>query len=81
MDRHTSTGRIARQSGIKDLFPESISPTQIENAVKEAYSNIKVRRSQGDRVLGTGVAGGMIIEMWVNKATKVIETAYPKRMR
>jgi hypothetical protein len=28
-------------------------------------------------VLVRGQADGMTIEMWVNKATKLIETAYP----
>ncbi|EMS1065255.1 EndoU domain-containing protein [Providencia stuartii] len=78
LDRHTSTGRTARQSGIKDLFPENMSSKQIEKAVKEAYSNIKVIKSQGDRVMGRGSSGGMIIEIWINKSTKFIETAYPK---
>ncbi|QNQ18532.1 EndoU domain-containing protein [Kosakonia sp. SMBL-WEM22] len=58
-----------------------MSPKQIENAVKDAYSNIKVIKTQGDRVMGQGTSGGMTIEIWINKSTKTIETAYPKGTR
>ncbi|WP_306452900.1 MULTISPECIES: EndoU domain-containing protein [unclassified Gilliamella] len=65
-------------SGKKDLFPKNMSPKQIERAVREAYSNIKVLKSQDERILGRGTSDNMIIEIWVNKVTKKIETAYPK---
>lgn len=55
-----------------------MSPKQIERAIIEAYSNIKVLKSQDERILGRGTSDNMIIEIWVNKVTKKIETAYPK---
>lgn len=55
-----------------------MSPKQIERAVREAYSNIKVLKSQDERILGRGTSDNIIIEIWVNKVTKKIETAYPK---
>lgn len=61
----------------KTLFPENMSHKDIEKAVREAYSNVKVVETQGDRVLGRGTSGNMSIEMWINKQTKEIETAYP----
>jgi RHS repeat-associated protein len=78
LDRHTKGGKTAQQSGKKDLFPESMTPKQIERSIKEAYSNGKRIQTQGDRVLVQGNSGGKTIEMWVNTKTKTIETAYPK---
>jgi hypothetical protein len=34
--------------------------------------------SQGERVFLAGVHDGVTYEMWVNKATKMIESAWPK---
>lgn len=77
--RHTSDGNIAKQRKITDLFPDEMSSEQIEKSVKEAYCGLKPTKTQGDRVLGRGTSkDGTIIEMWINKVTKVIETAYPK---
>lgn len=61
----------------KTLFPENMSHKDIEKAVREAYSNVKIIKSQRDRVLGRGTSGNMSIEMWINKQTKKVETAYP----
>ena len=80
MDRHTKCGDVAKQSGKKDLFPEKMTERQIKKAILEAYSKAKgIRTQSGDsnKVLVRGQADGMTIEMWVNKATKLIETAYP----
>ena len=80
MDRHTKCGDVAKQSGKKDLFPENMTERQIKKAILEAYSKAKrIRTQSGDsnKVLVRGQADGMTIEMWVNKATKLIETAYP----
>ena len=51
----------------------------VGGAVRGAYKNVyKKLKTQGDRVLVRGKTdGGMIVEMWVNTATKTIETAYP----
>ncbi|MFS9065819.1 EndoU domain-containing protein [Streptococcus timonensis] len=80
MDMHTKCGDVAKQSGKKDLFPENMTERQIKKAILEAYSKAKrIRTQSGDsnKVLVRGQADGMTIEMWVNKATKLIETAYP----
>jgi len=55
-----------------------MSDDQIERTVRQAYRMGGKIKTQGDRVLVRGTANGMTIEMWVNKSTKVIETAYPK---
>ena len=78
LDRHTATGRTAVQSGIKDLFPDHMTPKQIENAIKEAYSNAKRLQTQGERIKVIGESSIGKIEIWVNKVSKTIETAYPK---
>ena len=80
MEMHTKCGDVAKQSGKKDLFPENMTERQIKKAILEAYSKAKrIRTQSGDsnKVLVRGQADGMTIEMWVNKATKLIETAYP----
>jgi uncharacterized protein RhaS with RHS repeats len=78
---HTSTGSRAVQSanagGGKDLFG-NMTPAQIEKAIRGAYRVCEKVMTQGDRVLVRGQYGDMTIEMWVNKATNIIETAYPK---
>jgi hypothetical protein len=53
-------------------------PANIESAVREAYRFGKNVETQGDRVRIIGFSNdGLPIEMWVNTATKEIETAYP----
>ena len=61
----------------KTLFPENMSNKDIEKAVREVYSNVKIIKSQRDRVLGRGTSGNMSIEMWINKQTKKVENDYP----
>ena len=47
-------------------------------AVRQAYGSASTVRSQGDRVLLSGqTRTGLTVEMWFNKTTNVIETAYP----
>jgi hypothetical protein len=55
-----------------------MSPQAIEAAIREAYEHSTTVATQGDRVLLSGQGGGYTIEMWFNRATGVIETAYPK---
>ncbi|WP_379147446.1 polymorphic toxin-type HINT domain-containing protein [Paenibacillus sp. sgz500992] len=74
---HTKGGSRATQSKIKDLFPDNMNNSQIEKAVRDAYSNSSKLQTQGDRVLVRGQSNGLTIEMWVNTSTKAIETAYP----
>jgi hypothetical protein len=73
---HTAGG--ARAGAAKALFPSGMSEAQIERAVREAYRFGEKVATQGDRVLMQGQSGGLTIEMWVNKSTRTIETAYPK---
>ena len=78
VDNHTAGGKTYQQSGIKDKFPDYMSPDTIESTVRQAYRNSTMAGpSQGDRVFLRGDADGMTIEMWVNKTTGAIETAYP----
>lgn len=72
---HTAGG--SRASNIKDLFPSNMNNTQIKNAILNAYRYSEKIFTQGDRVLVRGTSGKLQIEMWVNTATKTIETAYP----
>ena len=72
-------GSRAIQSGQKDLFPSEWTREQREAAIRQAYRNSKVAgASQGDRVFLVRQGGGRTIEMWLNKATKTIESAWPK---
>ncbi|MFK4148207.1 EndoU domain-containing protein [Streptomyces sp. NPDC004065] len=78
LDRHTVAGKTYKQSGIKTKFPDYMSPWEIESTIRQAYRSSSVAgRSQGDRVFLRGSASGLHIEMWVNKETRMIETAYP----
>lgn len=50
----------------------------IESAMREAYSGARKIGTQGaDRLVLEGKGAGLTIEMWFNKATNTIETAYP----
>ena len=52
--------------------------TSVMRAIRAAYQNsIKVGVQGIDRVLLRGEGSGLTIEMWFNRATKTIETAYP----
>lgn len=52
----------------------------IERAIREAYQTSKKIRVQGtERIVLLGQGAGMKIEMWFNKVTKEIETAFPSR--
>jgi RHS repeat-associated protein len=75
---HTAGG--SRVSSKKDLFPESMTPRDIQSTVRNAYRHGERVRSQGDNVLvvGPGPAGTrMRIAMWLNRRTRTIETAWP----
>ena len=77
---HIASGHMqggARVSPNKDLFPSGWSRSDVQRAIRDAYSNAKRIATQGDRVLVQGNSGGRTIEMWVNTVTKTIETAYP----
>jgi hypothetical protein len=74
---HTASGARAIQSGIKDLFPAGMSAEQIECTVREVYRYGENIARVGERVLVRGESNGLTIEMWVNRSTRTIETAYP----
>jgi hypothetical protein len=66
-----------RVSPLKTLFPEAMTPSQVEGAVRQAYGTCKRLRTQGSRVLAQGTSeGGLNVQMWINTETKTIETAY-----
>ena len=77
---HIVSGHLAggkRASPMKSLFPEGWTPKDVERAVRSAYKNAKTLSTQGNRVLVSGICDRLRIEMWVNKLTRTIETAYP----
>lgn len=74
LERHTTGGPFAAG---RTTFPELMNEKGIERAIREAYRYGEKIGIQGDRVLMRGTSGGMTIEMWVNRATGMIETAYP----
>ncbi|WP_152558852.1 EndoU domain-containing protein [Endozoicomonas numazuensis] len=61
----------------KSLFPETMSRDEIERTIRQAYrygKRIETLKSDGDRILVHGNG----IDIWIDKATKAITTAYPK---
>lgn len=79
---HMAGGAGALQSAAmgkgKSLFPTWMTGRQVESAIMDAYSHSSITRVQGERVVLSGITkDGTIIEMWFNRTTKVIETAYP----
>jgi hypothetical protein len=68
----------AKYSAGRTVFPSTMNEKGIMRAIREAYgSSTKVGVQGADRVLLQGQGRGLTIEMWFNKATKTIETAYP----
>lgn len=73
---HIASGHMVggeRVSSLKTLFSENLNKSQVEKLVISAYKSSKLIKTQGERVLLQGNG----IEMWLNKTTKTIETAYP----
>jgi RHS repeat-associated protein len=78
---HMNGGERLCPGNRKDIFPSQMSKSQVERAIRHAYRDGEVLHSQGtDRVFirGPFANGRGRIEMWVNKTTKTIETAWPK---
>lgn len=76
---HMVGGRRLAPGNKKDVFPAGMTENQVENAIRYAYRYGEILQSQGaDRVFVRGPFGSGSIEMWVNRATKTIETAWPK---
>ena len=74
-NNHTNKGNGGPQ---KDKFPDTMKLVAIERTIRAAYKVAEKIQSQGDRVLLRGNGNGMTIIMWLNKVTKIIETAWPK---
>ncbi|WP_286863396.1 RHS repeat domain-containing protein [Sphingobacterium sp. UBA7625] len=79
---HVLSGHVkggSRVSPLKTLFPETMSKETVIKTIRDAYKNVHTKlETQGDRMLLRGTASnGLEIEMWINKATKIIETGYP----
>jgi hypothetical protein len=83
---HTRKGARVQQAGDlsrKDVFPDDMTERQIERTIRQAYRRAEVLGSQTDRFDVTrihwqGVYNGFTIEGYLNKATKTIESAWPK---
>ncbi|NES97676.1 MAG: RHS repeat protein, partial [Desertifilum sp. SIO1I2] len=84
MDRHAPWGRVAQQSGRKDIF-YGLTEKEIQKAVKNAWKNREKFQTQDDAVYevrriryqGVDQESGYVIEMWFNQNTNIVETAYP----
>ena len=65
--------------GKKSVF-WGLTTHQMIKAIYEAYKYASKLQTQGDRVkiIGTSESFDIIIEMWINIVTDIIETAYPK---
>ena len=78
---HVLSGHVkggSRVSAQKTLFPENMNPNQIQKAIKDSFKSCKKLETQGERVLLEGVSrDNLRIQMWLNRTTKTIETAYP----
>jgi predicted secreted protein len=76
---HMVGGRRLAPGNNKDVFSADMSVSQVEKAIRQAYRKGVVVKTQGDRVKISDPFGKKgKIDMWVNRATKEIETAYPK---
>lgn len=74
-DRHMVGGP---HTAGRTVFPSTMSEVGVMRAVREAYESSRKIGVQGnDRVKLLGDGGGLKIEMWFNKATNTIESAYP----
>jgi RHS repeat-associated protein len=74
LERHTAEGSRTSEAASKFV---GMTASGIESAIRQAYRHSEKIGVQGDRVLLRGTAGKLMIEMWLNKTTKTIETAYP----
>ena len=76
-ERHMHGGAIAMQNG-RSLFPITMNERAVMSAIRQAWGTAAKTAVQGDRIQLVGTGGGLHIEMWFNKVTNVIETAYPR---
>ena len=87
LENHTVAGSgyrtSTRDGGNKDLFPERMTPQDIERTVREAYSNSREVSSPQYNPNGKikeleGESGGLTIRMYYNSDTKTIDAAFPQ---
>jgi len=85
-ERHSETGSIVRQSGVKTVFI-GLTEAQIKARVKAAWRKRKRIRSQSgplgvERILysGTDLQSHQVIQFWYNVRTQIVETAYPRKV-
>jgi RHS repeat-associated protein len=74
LERHTVEGAL---SAGRTTFPETMNARQIERAIRQAYRYGAKIGSQGEAVLMRGSYGGLTIDMWLNRATRTIQTGFP----
>ena len=61
----------------KDVFV-NLNKDGVLAAIRQAYGSARTVSVQGESVLLEGVTKtGMKVQMWLDKATKTIKTAYP----
>ena len=73
-ERHMTGGMVTEG---RSVFV-NLNQQGVMAAVQQAYGSATKVAVQGDRVLLSGTTKtGMTVEMWLNKATNTIETAYP----
>src|SRR5207249_11893214 len=76
---HVLSGHVeggSRVSSMKSLWPYNMSPKGIERAIRTAFRYGTKVAVYGDRVKIRGQAGRLTIEMWYDRATKQIRSAY-----
>ncbi len=74
-ERHISGGPLTAG---RTVFPSTMNEKGVIRAIRDAYqSSTKVGVQGADRIKLVGEGAGLKIEMWFNKATNTIETAYP----
>ncbi len=72
--RHMAGGT---ETAGRTVFPEYMDRVAVERAIRQAYRFGHSVETQGQRVRVIGTYDKLTIEMWVNKATTSVETAYP----
>lgn len=85
-DNHHPNGKIAMQRGPSNsLFPELWTKEDIEKCVWRAWGRRKKNKTQSKlpgsdqriRYRGVDPDSGLTLEIWYNRESKIIETAYP----
>lgn len=86
LDRHSDSGDIAIQRSArgKGTVFQGLSDSQIKARVQGAWRNRELMQTQTDpnggtrmRYRGVDPASGQTIEMWYNRDTGIVESAYP----